>query len=223
MFKEPILSWTAEVPSRFFRAMYGSLKELLYIRPSDLVAATGVSLGDCRAGLRIFGGNSTLSLMASGVIAEFPYVAPEQINFANSVIFQGYEAFRREFNEVEIVSIQSNVGRHFEIVNNVQFQDFVAALAHTELQERALKFGDALFEAALCFKLVSKDGKWNSKVSVDKSDLGENYIFVFRELVVSNLVGFEAAQQQFDLIKNIDSMIRELVGLEFERQDSDAN
>lgn len=223
VFKEPILSWTAEVPSRFFRAMYGSLKELLYIRPSDFVVATGVSLGDCRAALRISGGNSTLSLMANGIIAEFPNIAPDNINLANSVIFQGYEAFRKEFDEIEIDSIESSIGRHFEIVDSGRFQDFIATGEQTTLQERALKFDDVVFEAALRFKLIGKDGKWSSKVTVEKSDIGENYIFVFREIIVSNLSEIETTLQQFELIESIDLMVRELVGLEIARQDSDAN
>ena len=38
VFKVPILSWTAEVPSRFFRALYGALNDMLYIQPTDFVA-----------------------------------------------------------------------------------------------------------------------------------------------------------------------------------------
>src|SRR3989304_8381639 len=91
-FKVPILSWTAEVPLRFFRAVHGALNEVLYIQPSDLVAIAGQSLGDCSAVLRIFGGSSTLTLKANAVIAEFPSIASDRVEFVNSLIYQGYQA-----------------------------------------------------------------------------------------------------------------------------------
>jgi len=118
VFTEPILSWTSEVPSRFFRALYRSLNNMLYIQPSDFVAPAGVSLGDCSAVLRILGGNSTLTLRANGIIADFPAISPDRIPFANAVIYQGYEAFIAEFKEIEIGSIESNAGYHFAILSD---------------------------------------------------------------------------------------------------------
>lgn len=222
VFKEPILSWTSEVPSRFFRAMYGSLNEMLYIQPSDLVAVAGVSLGDCSTALRILGGNSTLTLKATGIIADFLSISPDRIEFSNSVILQGYEAFRTEFSEVEIRSIESNVGHHFEIAGNGQPRDILAIGDHTVLLKRAHDIRDVVVEPALRFRLVSKDAKWNCNVSMEQSDFVENGIFLYREIVVSNLDGYETPQQQLDLITHIDLMIIELVGLEFESQVNNA-
>lgn len=223
VFKEPLLSWTAEVPSRFFRAMYGSLNERLYIQPNDLVASAGVSLGDCSAALRIFGGNSTLTLRANGLIADLPHILPDKFEFTNSVILQAYEALRTEFSELEIRSVESNVGHHFEIAGDGQARDILAVGDQTALLKRAHDIRDVVIEPALRFRLVSKDGIWRSNVTVEKSDLLENGIFLLREIVVSNLAGCETPQQQFDLITRIDLMIIEVVGLEFESQVNDAD
>ncbi len=213
-FKIPILSWTAEVPARFFRAIYGALGELLYIQPSDLVAPAGLSLGDCSAALRIFGGNSSITLKANGVVVDFPHITPDRIEFVNSVIFQSYQALRTEFSELEVKSIEANAGRHLEIVGGSKAQDVLAASAQTELQKRAHVLGDAVVETGMRFRLVSKDGKWSSKVTMEKSEVVNNGIFLLREINLSDLSDCETAQQQFDLIKKIDLMILELAGLQ---------
>lgn len=216
IFKEPILSWTAEVPSRFFRAVYGALNEILYIQPTDFVAPVGVSLGDCSAALRIFGGNSTLTLKANGVIADFPGIAPERIAFANSVIFQGYQALRTEFSELEIGSILANAGHHLEVSGDGKAQDILAATSQAKLPKHSQEIPDIVIEPGMRFRIVGKDGKWNCSVTGEKSEVVQNGIFLLRELVVSDLTGYETTQQQFDLVERIDHMILDLVGLKFE-------
>ena len=221
VFREPILSWTAEVPSRFFRAMYSSLNERLSIHPNDFVAPGGASLGDCSAALRIFGGNSTLTLKANEMIAEFPSLTPDGIELANSVIFQGYEALRAEFNELEIGSIRSNAGNHLEITGDTQVGSILCVSAPTALQQRSKNIRGAIFESALRFRLVGEDGKWNVKVTAERSELVNNGIFVLREVVVSDLTVCETTQQQFDLIESIDRMILEVLDLNFDSPSSD--
>ena len=223
VFKIPLLSWTAEVPSRFFRAIYGALGEMLYIQPSDLVASAGGSLADCSAGLRIFGGNSTLTLKANGVFVEFPSVMPDRIEFVNSVISQSYQALRTEFSELEVRSIEANAGHHIEIAGGGKAQDILAAGSQMELQKRAQKLRDAVVEPGMRFRLVDKNGKWNSRVTVEKSELVESGVFILREIIISDLSDCETTQQQFDLIDRIDLMALELVGLKPEVQVNDAN
>lgn len=223
VFKEPILSWTGEVPSRFFQVVYRSLNEILYIQPSDLIAPAGTSLGDCSAALRIFGGNSTLTLKPNAVIAEFPSIEPDRIGFANTVILQGYEALMKEFSELEIGSIESNVGYHLKLKDHAQVHDILTSDNQTALQKRAQNLRDVVLEPAIRLRLVSKDGKWSSRVSLEKSDLIENGIFLHREVIVSDLAGYESTQQKFSLIERIDFMVFELFGLESKPQDNDAN
>ena len=223
VFKVPILSWTAEVPSRFFRALYGALNEMLYIQPSDFVAPAGVSLGDCSAALRIFGGNNTLTLKANGIIAEFPSISPDRIEFADAVIFQGYQALRTEFGELEIGSIEANAGHHLEITDDSKSRDILAVGSQTELQKHANDLLDAVVEPGIRFRLVSKDGKWNSKVTVEKSEAVKNGIFLLREIIINDLSDCETTQQQFDLIRKIDLTALELVGLKPEAQGNDTN
>lgn len=223
VFKIPILSWTAEVPSRFFRAIYGALSEMLYIQPSDFVAPSGMSLGDCSAALRIFGGTSTLTLRANGMIAEFPSITPDKIGFVDAVIFKGYQALREEFSELEIGSIEANAGHHLEITGDNKTQDILAVGSPTELQKRADNLRDAVVDLGMRFRLVSKDGKWNSKITVEKSDVVESGIFLLREVIISDLSDFETTQQQFDLVRKIEFMALELVGLKPEEQGYDAN
>ncbi len=223
IFKVPILSWTAEVPSRFFRALYGALNEMLYIQPSDFVAPAGASLGDCSAALRIFGGNSTLTLKANAIIAEFPSISHDKIEFADAVIFQGYQALRTEFRELEIRSIEANAGRHLEITGDSKARDIFAAGSQTELQERAHNLREAVVEPGMRFRIVSKDGKWSSKITVEKSEVVKDGIFLLRENIISDLSDCETTQQQFDLIQRIDLMGFELVGLKPEVQGNGDN
>ncbi len=218
VFKIPILSWTAEVPSRFFQAVYGALSEMLYIQPSDFVATAGLSLGDCSAALRIFGGNSTLTLKANGIFAEFPSISPDRIEFADAVIFQGYQALRTEFSELEVGSIEANAGRHLEITGGSNARDILAVGSRTELLKRADDLRDAVVEPGMRFRLVSKDGKWNSKVTVEKSEVVKNGIFLLREIIINDLSDRGTAQEQFDLIRQIDLIALELVGLNPEAQ-----
>lgn len=218
VFKAPILSWTHEVPARFFRAVYGVLNEILYIQPSDFIAPGGLSLGDCSAALRIFGGNSTLTLRANGVIADFPGITPDRIQFVNSVIFQGYNALRTEFSELEIRSIESNAGHHLEIVGDGSAQEVLASDRNTALEGRARKIKDVVVEPATRFRLVGKDGKWNCKVTLEKSEIVKDGVFLYREIIVSDLSDCETTQQQFELVEHIDQAILALTDLAPETQ-----
>lgn len=218
VFKVPILSWTSEVPARFFRAVYGALNEILYIQPSDFVAPGGLSLGDCSAELRIFGGNSTLTLKANGVIADFPSITPDRIPFVNSVIFQGYEALRAEFSELEVRSIESNAGHHLEIVGDGSVQEVLAGDRNSALERRVRKSKDLVFEPAARFRLVSKEGKWNCKVTLEKSEVVNDGIFLYREIIASDLSDCETTQQQFELIEHIDQTVLTLTDLALETQ-----
>jgi len=218
VFRVPILSWTPEVPARFFRAAYGTLNEILYIQPSDFSAQGGLSLGDCSAALRIFGGNSTLTLRANGVIAEFPSVTPDRIPFVNSVIFQGYQALRTEFSELDIRSLESNAGHHLEIVGNGSVQEVLAGDRNKALVERAHKINDVVIEPATRFRIVSKEGKWHCKVTLERSEIIEDGVLLYREIVASDLSDCETTQQQFELIEHIDQTVLALTGLEPEIQ-----
>lgn len=223
VFKIPILSWTAEVPTRFFRAIYGALSEMLYIQPSDFVAPAGVSLGDCSAAFRIFGGTSTFTLKANGIIADFPSIMPDRIRFANEVIIQGYQALRTEFSEIEIGSIEANAAHHLKITGDSKARDILVVGSQTELQKRADNLLDTVVEPGIRFRLVSKDGKWNTKITVENSESVENGIFLLREITISDLSDCETTQQQVDLIRQIDLMVLELVGLKPEEPGNDAN
>ncbi len=223
VFKVPILSWTTDVSSRFFQAVYGALDEMLYIKPGDFVAPSGVSLGDCSVALRIFGGNSTLTLNATGVIADFPSIDSAGIEFANSVIFQGYQALRTEFSELEIKSIESNAGHHLEIIGDGEAQKVLAGGSQNKLQKRADNLRDAVVEPGMRFRVVSKNGKWNSNVTVEKSHVVTNGVYLVREIIVSDLSECETTQQQFDLIERIEHIVLDLVGLKPEAQGNDTN
>ena len=218
VFKEPILSWTSEVPTRFFRAIYGALNDILYIQPSDFIAPGGLSLGDCSAALRVLGSNSTLTLRANGVIAEFPSITPDKIPFVNSVIFQGYQALITEFSELDVRSIESNAGHHLKIVGDGSVQGVLAGGRDLALESRAHKFKDIVVEPAVRFRLFSKEGKWNCKVTLDKSEVVKDGVFLFREITVSDLSGYETTQQQFELIERIDQTISALTDLALETQ-----
>ena len=223
VFEVPILSWTAEIPSRFFQAIHGALNDILYIQPSDLYAPSGISLGDCSAVLRIFGGNSTLTLKANGVSFDFPSTTPDKNEFVDWVIFRGYEALRSEFSELEVASIEAIAGFHLEIIGDAKAQDVLfASSRHTELVKRATSLQDVVIEPGMRFRLVGKNGKWNCKVFVENSDLVENGVFLFREIIISDLSECQTVEQQFELVYQINQNILALVGLELETQGNDA-
>lgn len=150
---------------------------------------------------------------ANGIIADFPSVTRDKIDFVNSVIFQGYQALRTEFKELEVRSIESTAGYHIEIDGGSEAQDILVAGSQKELQERAHNLRDAIVEPGRRFRLVSKTGNWSAKVTVEKSEVAESGIFVLREIVVSDLSDCETTRQQFDLIERIDLMVMELLGL----------
>ncbi len=142
---------------------------------------------------------------------------------ADAVIFQGYQALRTEFRELEIRSIEANAGRHLEITGDSKARDILAVGSQAELLKRADVLRDVVVEPGMRFRLISKDGKWNSKVTVEKSEVIENGIFLLRELIINDLSDCETPQQQFDLIRQIDLMALELVGLTAEAQRNDTN
>ena len=85
-----------------------------------------------------------------------------------------------------------------------------------ELKKRADDLGNVIVEPGMRFRIVSKDGKWISKITVEKSQLVKNGIYLLREIIVSDLSDCESTQQQFDLVERIDRIGTELVGLKLE-------
>lgn len=213
IFEEPILSWTSEIPARLFRALYSSLNEILFIQPNDFFAPSGVSLGDCSAGLRIFGSTSTLTLKANAVITDFPNVPADRVQFATTVIYQGYEAFLGEFREVKIRSIEAIASSHFEIHGDKRIEDIVGAGGLSNLHERGSILDEVVYEPGLRFRVVSKSGDWNCKVMVEKSDILQGGLFMHREFLLSDLSAYGEPRQQLDMIQQVDRMIFELMGL----------
>lgn len=210
VFKTPILSWSGDVSARFFQALYGALGEMLYVQPNDLVASGGMSLGDCSAALRVFGTNNMLTLRANTLMADFPNISPDRIEFIDSVILQGYQAFRSEFSEIEIASIEANAGRHYEIIDGSSAGDVIQAASNLRLQGH---FADVVAQPALRFKLVSKQGEWSSRATIEHSEVVENGLFFLRETNINDLSSYETVEQQFQLVERIDQMIIEMAGL----------
>jgi hypothetical protein len=224
VFEVPILSWTAEIPSRFFRAVYYALNELLYIQPGDLFALSGPSLGDCSVALRIFGGNSTLTLRPNAAIVEFPNTNSDRSEFVDWVVFNGYKALKSEFSEVVIGSIEANAGFHLEFIgDDTAHEVLVENSRHAELAKRAIGLAEVVIEPGVQFRLVDKDGKWNCRATLENSYLVENGVYLFREIVISDLSDYQTVEQQFELIHQINQNILAVVGLELETQENGRN
>ncbi len=212
-FKVPILSWTNEIPSRFFKALYHSLSEILYIQPSDFSAPSGQSLGDCSAVLSIFGGNCSLMLKSSGIIADFPNLGPDRIEWANSVILQGYQAIRSEFDELEISTLETTLGHHFAYSDERRVKEILSSGKPQNQIDLTCNLAGAIVEHGLRFGLIGPDGKWNTRVTVEKSNSVQNGIFLLRETKINNLEGYDTPAQQLALIDQIDLMALEVAGL----------
>jgi hypothetical protein len=216
VFRDPLLSWTAEVPLRFFRAMYGALSNVLHIQLSDFAATPGTTLADCSASLRVFGSNTTLTLRPNALVADFPVIAAAQLQFANSLILQGYEATRSEFSELQIASITSNAAHYFKIADDAQVYDVLGFDSEAEWQKRGKAHTDIVVERGLRFKLVDKQGRWNSRVTIEKSEIATSDIFLHRELHISDVSGLDTARQIFELVSDVDNKILQFLRMKVE-------
>jgi len=212
-FKVPILSWTNKIPLRFFEALYGALNKMLYIQPSDFSAPSGQSLGDCNATLSIFGGNSTLMLKPSGIIADFPNLGPDKVDWANTVILQGYEAIRSEFSELEIDTLDATAGYHFAYSEEKRIKEILSPGEPKKQIDLTDDHGSVTVEDGLRYGLVGFDGRWNARITVERSNAVESGIFIYREIKVNKLEGYETSTQQLKLIEQIDLMIFEFAGM----------
>jgi hypothetical protein len=212
VFSKPIFFWSPEIASRFFRALYVSLNDTLYIQPTDLIALGGQSLADCSASLRVFGGSSTLTLKANGLIAEFPTISAERLQFTNQVILRGYSAIREEFKELEIASVESNVGHHLKLDDADGYDALIRTSCGGGILTELLPKGIVL-QPALRFRVTSEDGIWSARVTVEKSEAAESDLFLSRELIITKLDQIGHPQQQFDVVTRVDEIIYRMLDL----------
>jgi hypothetical protein len=216
VFREPLLWWTAEAPLRFFRAMYGALSNILHIQTSDLAATAGATLADCSASLRIFGSSNTLTLRANALVADFPAIPAAQLGFVNTLILQSYDAIKNEFTELEAASINSNAAHYFKLIDEKQPQNLLDRTDQVWLQGLSGAHADLVVEPALRFKLVDKEGRWNGRVTVEKSEISASDIFLHREIQINNLIGLDSTTALFELVTTIDYRILDIAGLKLE-------
>ncbi|MCP4315601.1 MAG: hypothetical protein GY789_06165 [Hyphomicrobiales bacterium] len=163
--------------------------------------------------LRIFGGNNSFTLAADRMIATFTNVPVHQTDFVNSIILQAYQACLDEFVEIEISSIRSDANYHFEMTGKVSASDILKVDKSNKLIERARSVSSIVVEPAIRFQIVDKDGRWNCKVTSEKSELVDAGLFLERIILVNDLTDIEAPVKQFELISRIEKMIEEFLKL----------
>jgi hypothetical protein len=71
-------------------------------------------------------------------------------------------------------------------------------------------------ERGLRFKLVDKQGRWNSRVTIEKSEIATSDIFLHRELHISDVSGLDTATQVFELVSDIDRKILQFARMKVE-------
>ncbi len=221
-FEVPILAWNADVPARFFNAVYSALKGTVTIRPDDFFVANGMSLGDCKAGFRVLGGANTLELTSNSLVATFPYFGGDQAAYVDAIILQTYAAVLNEFSEIRVDSIRSDANHHLALTGGATARDLLAAGAVKDIEKRSKNSGLVEIEPAIRFRIVDKNSKWNCRVGVEFSEYVAGGLFTDRSIMINDLTGRQAPDQQFKLVRHIEGMILELLQLEYVEGDSNA-
>jgi hypothetical protein len=214
-FDKPLLSWNA-AQERFLKTVYHNLGQFLRIVPNDLIVTPALSLGDVSVTLKIFSGASSVTMRAQSIVLDFPNVSGDGWGLVDEIISKTKDAFVSEFEEVQISSITAQASAHIALAGAAKYHDVMSAFAAPKFSEAVETSAAASFEPGLRFKLIGADGGWQATITIEKSLLIENGMFILRDLTMSDLERYSGTEAQFALVTGVDASVLRSIGIELQ-------
>lgn len=175
-FKQPVFTWQ-QLPVRFFEMIYDALGARLNIQPSELSIQPTHSLGEACARYTVYGGPTSVSLMADRIAFDFPNLLPSDLPVVYEIMGAVHDTFPKSFPEIEEGRIEVQDYAHLDIGTQEAVQTFLNGFRIPMVEQ---VFGTDLpvvNTPALKFSVVSEDAGWKSVVAVEQSQLSSAALF----------------------------------------------
>ena len=175
-FKRPLFKFQ-EAALQFFEMIYDVLGVRLNIQPNELSAAPANNFAEARARYSVYGGSSSVSLLADRIAFDFPGLVSSDLGIMHEIMATVYDNFPSAFPDVSPARIEAQEYAHLDIGT----QEAVAAFLNKYRVSTVEKtFGDDLAvinTPSVRYSIVAQDGSWKSVVSTEISQLSTTALF----------------------------------------------
>jgi hypothetical protein len=175
-FKRPVFRWQ-ELPVRFFEMVYEALGTRLNIQPSELTINPTHSLGEARARYTIYGGASSVSLLADRISFDFPNLLPSDTSLVLEIMSTLHDAFPKAFPEVEQGRIEVQDYAHLDIGTQEAVNEFLNGYRIAAVEAAFGEDFPIISMPSVRYAVVAQDASWKSVVSAEPSQLATTALF----------------------------------------------
>jgi hypothetical protein len=212
-FKRPLFNWN-EVHTRFFEMIYDLLGQRLNVQPSEFSTNPTNTLGEARAKYNVYGGGSSVSLLADRIAFEFPSLAPTELPIVHEIMGKVHDGFRDHFSEIEQGRVEVQDYAHLDIGSQEAVNTF---LNRFQVQGVAEAFGSGVINVPSAkFTVISEDGSWQSAITVERSQMQTSALFGATQLSLHKFTPTQSYLEKAGVVFDITKRCLLAVGLENE-------
>jgi hypothetical protein len=217
VFGKPILTWTG-LHDRFFESIYSQLGDIIPIRPDDFSIVNAFSLGDVKVTFRMFGGASSITLMADRVDFLFPSISSSDWQLVLQIIERGHKAVQMVSDAISFRQVRFVIQQHIELIEDGKPEDFMTRYVASDVKEIFSHSYTGLYDTGLKFRFVDGAQQWHVDVLVERSQLISNGIFVRCDAWIDDASSVNSFADQHALLEGIYLRTLAAVGLELRNE-----
>ena len=200
-FTPPIFD-RGEIPARFFDLVYSSLTQKFMVDLNDLQVLHGNALGDVVAKYKIFGGNSTISMSAGKLSAEFPMAWPSDYLVIEQFLNAIGAGFSEKFPASKFTKVQASVHEHAKIVSGGSASEYLAQFEIPSVNSRFRELGASYIPGAR-FVIQENEAVWQALCSVEQSLSLADGLFLNYDVTLENIDPNKTLDRQLKQIRTI--------------------
>jgi hypothetical protein len=220
-FKRPILEFT-NAPARFFSMIYDCLAGKIQVNASDFSAHHGNMLGDVLARYNIFGGVTSVTILADRLAFDFPNLLPNDFLVAIQIIEAAHDAFPKAFPELDYERADVQTHEHLDVMHETKVKEL---LAPYEIKSVAAVFGKGRVVQwpAAKSELISEDQRWQCTCTIERSLLKPTAVFVALATSLRKLTPGGPFSQKAELAREVWRSCLAVFGLEIDDATADGS
>ena len=214
-FKRPLFKWN-DVHTRFFEMIYDLLGQRLNVQPSEFSTVPTNTLGEARAKFNVYGGTSSVSLLADRIAFDFPSLFPSDLPIVHEIMGTIHDRFRDHFSEIEQGKVEVQDYAHLDIGSQEAVSTF---LNKFQVQGVAAAFGpDVRNIPAAKFTVISEDGSWQSAITIERSQMQTSALFAAAQISLYKFSPTQSYLEKAGVVFDITK--RCLVAVNLENEDA---
>ena len=166
--------------------VYENLSPHIDMQAENFSQIGSTSLGSVEAKYSIFGGPSSISLSAEKLAVAFPSLLPSEKKLAWEIIGTIGKGFNQQFSGQQYSGIQITVYEHAQIIGTEPAVDDYLARYAVKPISKISEEANAEYTPAGRFTIVDNDAAWRILYSVERSEVVENALFLYSEIIIMN-------------------------------------